>query len=211
MPNVYDVSVRVMRRVQMKEYEPMEAEVSLKAQLAEGEDYIEAVNKLLIDAKTAVIETAIKGSAGKVTKSVEPAAAPATAAAAPAEAAPRKGRPTKAEQEAKAAAEAAKAAAAGTTDDFSTEPTPAPAPAPAAEPDEFSEFETAEAAPAAAPMTVKELQDWITANIQAKKIDVAKVKETYGKFGVTRSADTKDEDRPKIKAAIEAIIKADGK
>ena len=208
MPNVYDVAVRVMRRVQMKEYEPMEAEVSLKAQLAEGEDYIEAVNKLLIDAKTAVIETAIKGSAGKVTKSVEPVA---TAAAAPAEAAPRKGRPTKAEQEAKAAAEAAKAAAAGTTDDFSTEPTPAPAPAPAAEPDEFSEFETAEAAPAAAPMTVKELQDWITANIQAKKIDVAKVKETYGKFGVTRSADTKDEDRPKIKAAIEAIIKADGK
>ena len=85
------------------------------------------------------------------------------------------------------------------------EPAPAPAAEPAAEPDEFGEFETA--AEPAKPMTGKELQEWITAHLQAKKIDTASVKAILAKYGAARTMDTKDEDRPKIKAEIEAALK----
>jgi len=186
---VYEISARFMRRIQAKEYEPAEAEVTLKANLADGEDYMAAATTLMTSAKTTVIESGLKS--GKTT-------AEATVVS---EAAKNVGGRPKKETLTPPAAktEAAKPA------DPKPEPTPAPVAAPAAEPDEFGEFETA--AEPEKPMTGKELQEWITAHLQAKKIDTASVKAILAKYGAARTMDTKDEDRPKIKADIEAALK----
>jgi hypothetical protein len=185
---VYEISARFMRRIQAKEYEPAEAEVTLKANLAEGEDYASLATSLMGTAKTTVIEAGLKS--GKAT-------AEATAEA------PKNvgGRPKKTELTPPAAAKAAEP---------KPEPTPAPVAAPAAEPDEFGEFETAPAAAAEPekPMAAKELQEWITAHLQSKKIDTTTVKAILAEFGAARTIDTKEEDRVKIKAKVQAALKA---
>ena len=62
---VYEISARFMRRIQAKEYEPAEAEVTLKANLADGEDYMAAATTLMTAAKSTVIESGLKS--GKTT------------------------------------------------------------------------------------------------------------------------------------------------
>lgn len=182
---VYEISARFMRRIQAKEYEPAEAEVTLKANMADGEDYMAAATTLMTAAKSTVIESGLKS--GKTT-------AEATVVS---EAAKNVGgRPKKQELTPPAPKDEPKAAA----------PKEEPKAAPAAEPDEFGEFETA--AEPEKPMTGKELQEWITAHLQAKKIDTASVKAILAKYGAARTMDTKDEDRPKIKAEIEKALKA---
>lgn len=74
MPQVYDVSVRYSRKVQAREYEPIEAEVILKAQLAEGEDYEAAASKLMVDARNVVHEGIKNKAVGREEKAVERAA-----------------------------------------------------------------------------------------------------------------------------------------
>ena len=180
---VYEISARFMRRIQAKEYEPAEAEVQFKANLAEGEDYTALAAELMANAKATVIESGLK--TGKATaEAAAPAAAPAN----------KGGRPPK--QTLTPPAEAAKPAAV----EPKPEPTPAPVAAPAAEPDEFGEFESAPAAAAepAKPMSGKELQEWITAHLQAKRIDTTSVKAILAKYGAARTMDTKEEDRAKI-------------
>lgn len=197
---VYEVAVRFMRRAQVKEYEPAEAEVSFKANLEEGEDHLAVANGLMADAKSVAIESGLK--AGKAT------ATSTSTEAAPAAEAPKNkgGRPPK--QTLTPPAEKTTAAAPAAKDEFDSPPAkPAetkPA-APAAD-DEFAAFDSAPAAPAA-PMTVKELQDWITAQMQAKKIEVVKVREILSKYGAARTADTKEGDRLAIKADVEAALK----
>jgi hypothetical protein len=181
---VYEISARFMRRIQAKEYEPAEAEVTLKANLADGEDYMAAATTLMTAAKSTVIESGLKS--GKTT-------AEATVVS---EAAKNVGgRPKKQELTPPAPKDEPKAAA----------PKEEPKAAPAAEPDEFGEFETA--AEPEKPMTGKELQEWITAHLQAKRIETSVVKAILAKYGAARTMDTKDEDRPKIKAEIEALLK----
>jgi hypothetical protein len=65
MAKVYEVAVRFMRKVQVKEYEPVEAEVSLKAQTEDGEDHVAVLATLGADARTAALDM-IRGT-GKVT------------------------------------------------------------------------------------------------------------------------------------------------
>lgn len=189
MSKVYEVNVRFMRRAQMKEYEPAEAEVTLKATVDDGEDYKAVASDLMTTAKTTAIESGLKS--GKTAES---------ATAAPAAEAPKNvgGRPKK--QELTPPAETKPAAAAAPKE----EPKAA-APAPAAEPDEFGEFDTPAAEPEK-PMTGKELQEWITSKLAAKVIDTSTVKAIVGKYA-PRTLDTKEEDRPKIKAEIEAACK----
>ena len=184
---VYEINARFMRRIQAKEYEPAEAEVTFKANLAEGEDYMALAGELMANAKSTVIESGLKS--GK-----------ATAEVATADAAPKNvgGRPKK--QTLTPPAETAKAEAP------KPEPTPAPVAAPAAEPDEFGEFDSPAAEPEK-PMAAKELQEWITAHLQAKRIDTTSVKAILGKYGAARTMDTKEGDRVNIKAEIEAALK----
>lgn len=193
--NIYDVSVRFMRKVQVKEYEPVEAETTLKAQTVEGTEYKTALADtaaLMLEAREIVLN-GLKGKAA--------AAAGETVTETKVEPAPTKGKPGRPPKDKKA-----DAAKGGDTDDFgesTTTKTAEPATNSAAEEDEF-----ADVAPKAdeKPMSADELQKWISGHIQSKKIAVAKVKEILLKYGAARTADTKEEDRTKIKADVEAAL-----
>lgn len=87
-----------------------------------------------------------------------------------------------------------------------TPPADTSTPAPA-DPDEFDEFESAPTTDEK-PMSAKELQDWITSHLQAKKIEVTTVKAVLATYGAAATRDTKEEDRAKIKKDIEAKLKA---
>lgn len=187
--NVYEISVRFMRRAQVKEYEPMEAEVTLKANLAEGEDHNAAAVNLMRDARNAAIEAGLKSGAAK-------AETTATAAAEP-----KQGRPKK--EELTPAAPKADKPAAPKADK------PAAAPAPAAEPAETNEFGEpigGEDAADEPEKTGKELQTWITELITNKKIAVTQAKEILAKYGAAGSLQVKDGDRRKVVADIKALI-----
>ena len=54
MPTVSEITVRFMRRVQVKDYEPAEAEVSLRAHIDENEDSSKAGNDLILEAREMV-------------------------------------------------------------------------------------------------------------------------------------------------------------
>jgi len=208
--NVTDITVRFMRRAQIREYEPIEAEVSLKAALAEGEDYVQIANTLMADAKKAVHESGLKSSAStdKTTTTASPAPAPA---AAPAADAPKpRGRPPSN----KPAAPPPPPAPVDDLDSPAPAPAAAPAPAPAPAPD-FDDMTASPApAPAAAPaatMTLKELQVWTNANIEGNKITIDQVKGVWQTFGCSRSSELKPEQYGEARAKIEAIIAANGK
>lgn len=226
MPTITDVSVRYMRRVQMKEYEPAEAEVGFKAQLEEGENHILAANNLMQDAKIAVIETALKGNKGGTTRT-ESAATATTADEAPkavekdATVSRGRGRPRKnpTPTDDFDTSPAPVKAPVAVTDDFDTPvtkpdpveaiPEPKPTtPSPTVEVDEFGDPVTKpEPVADEKPLSVKDLQDWVAAQIQAGKTNAETVKGVYAKFGFARSTDTTEADRPKIKAAIAALLK----
>lgn len=224
MVTITDVSVRYMRRVQMKEYEPAEAEVGFKAQLEDGENHILVANNLMQDAKIAVIETALKGNKGGTTRT-ESAATATTADEAPkavekdATVSRGRGRPRKnpTPTDDFDTSPAPVTAPAAATDDFDTPatkpdpveaiPEPKPTtPPPQVDVDEFGDPVVKEA-PAEAALSVKDLQDWVAAQIQAGKTNAETVKGVYAKFGFARSTDTTEADRPKIKAAIAALLK----
>jgi hypothetical protein len=205
--NVTDIKVRYTRKIQPAEYSPIEAEVSMTAQLAEGDNANEVATRLISDAKAAVFTALGAKSTGTTTTKVE--AAPASAAPKAEAEAPKKGpgRPPK-QTLTPPAEKAAKPAPAEDPMDMVEEApkaAPAPAPAPAEEPDEFAGMEEPAAAPA---MTAKELQDWIGAKVKANPALLAKVKAVYAEFGVARSVDTTEEQRPLIRTKLEAIFAA---
>jgi len=76
MVNVYDVKVRFMRRMQVREYEPAESEITFSAQLAEDDDYKVVSEKLILDARE-LVKSALTGKpVGKTeTKTTKTAAA----------------------------------------------------------------------------------------------------------------------------------------
>ena len=91
---VYDISVTFTRRVQVVNFEPAEATVSLKAQLKEGEDHNGLVEKLMEDARGGV-RLALKGkaAAGQTTAATTKTEAVDAPDEAPAPAPTRRGRP----------------------------------------------------------------------------------------------------------------------
>lgn len=207
--NVTDIKVRYSRKIQPAEYSPIEAEVILTAQLSDGDDAKAAATTLITDAKAAVfVALGVKAKGNEAygvetTKPTETKPAPAATAEEPKKG---PGRPPKQTL----TPPAPKAAPAPTADIVDpTDETPAakpapkaaPAPAPAEEEDEFASMEAA-----ATVMSAKELQDWIAAQVQQKRITPPQVKEIYAKYGVARSIDTTDEQRPLIKADVEAVL-----
>lgn len=197
--NVYELSVRFMRRAQVKEYEPMEAEVMLKANLAEGEDHNAAAVTLMRDARNAAIEAGLKSGATKAettataASSDKPQGRPKKEELTPA--APKADKP--AAEKPAAAKPAAKPAA----------EKPAPAPAAETETNEFGEPIGGEEAAADEPeITGKELQAWITDLITNKKIAVTQAKEVLAKYKAAGSLQVKDGDRRKVVADIKALI-----
>lgn len=224
---VSDITVEFMRRVQLREYEPAEARVTLKASLVDGEDHNDALMSLMADAKSAAIAT-LKGKAGETTQTVKApvAAAPVqktttpvkpaeakTAAAAPAAEAPKNkgGRPRKdAVKPAEAKVEkdefgdpivpakaAAVAAPADGVDEFGD---PVSAAAATPDDDEFAENEVK-------PMSPIELQQIFSGLVMEKKVAGSDIKAIMLKYGAARTADTQEKDRAAILAEVKALIK----
>lgn len=203
--HVHSLSVRYMRRAQIKDYEPVEAEVTLSATLAEGEEHKAAVHNLMVDAKQGVIESGLKSGKATAEAKTETAAAPAAAPAAAEKKPAAKPKADKPKEEPKPAS----APAADPADPAgapSEEPAAAEAPA-----DEFAEFDAGPAAePEVKAISVKELTDWVTASLKDKANGITPddVKAIYSKFGAARTSDLKDDDRPKAKVQIEELIKS---
>jgi len=235
---IYDVSVRFSRKIQVVNFEPAEAEVSLKAQLTEGEDYKAAITGLMADARAGVTAGLKSKAAGVTAENVTTIAGPVPAAEAPAQKTTTPVKPTQTATEPAPAAEAPKrqrgrpagstakktdAAAPAAGADFDPDATPvAPAKttAPAATDDDFGdEALPAEAEPAddefaeneVKPMSTKELQEQLSAFVNGKQIDGPSVKAVLKKYGADRSADTKEGDRAKILAEVTALVAAKAK
>lgn len=186
--HVTSMTVRFARTVRPADYESVTADVSLTASMNDdgSEDHKAMSDTLMLDARNTVLHAGIRGQATEAT---------ADAATAEAPKANKGGRPKK-----------------QTLTPPADTSTPAPAdpieasPAPA-DPDEFDEFESAPTTDEK-PMSAKELQDWITSHLQAKKIEVTTVKAVLATYGAAATRDTKEEDRAKIKKDIEAKLKA---
>ncbi len=186
---IYDITVRFARTIQVREYEPASAEVTIKAQIAEGEDATPAVTDgfrliseqvhlaLGLEANTK-LPTRTRG--GKAAVTAEATAAP------------------KAETTKVAAPKA------------ETKKADAPKPTPAASdiPDDGAPADktTAPAAQVGEAISAAELSKWIGDQVRLGKVTSQAVMGLYPKFGVSRFADLKPEKCAEAKAAIEEII-----
>ena len=98
---ISELNIRLLRRVQVKEYEPFEAEVSGKAHIEEGDDFVAKTDEAIALVKSALGQcfarnerTVKTPAAGEVTE-VSAETAPEKAAAEPAQAKRPRGRPRK--------------------------------------------------------------------------------------------------------------------
>ncbi len=61
MAQVYDVKVRFMRRMQIREYEPAESEVSISAQMGEDDDDLMTIGQELLSNARDLVKSALTG------------------------------------------------------------------------------------------------------------------------------------------------------
>ncbi len=208
---VSSVTARFLRRVQVQNFEPAEAELSITLGTVEGETQVDAkdaqplMELALKQAKTAVLKTLIDGikesAAPQVRPTTAPVAAPATPPADPAPAAGTKPKETKA-KDAKP-----KEPAATTADipDGTAPATPAPAPKPAANAD----IPAVEAKTVDAPtktMTPTELSAWIAENIKAKKLTTADMRDLMTEYKIIRLGELAPPQVLEFKAKLEKVI-----
>lgn len=227
MAKIYEISARFMRRVQVKEYEPVEAEFTLKAQTEDGDDPVALMAQLGEQVRHAVLST-IKGkfdstsqpmpadvaeakatpaaeapkANGKTNGSIAPAAASSdmpdeTETPAAAEK-PKRGRP--------AGAKGKKAEASSAMPDedegeakaeASSSDMPDETPAAKADAEDWENAAAEEEEVTAATLTA-----FISKQVSASKITVPDVKAILAKYGAARCADLKPGDLPKAKAEI---------
>lgn len=201
---VYDVSIRFMRRIQIREYEPAEAEVIVKAQLADGESPESAISEAF---KLASGEVHVSLGLAKDTKlptrakGKETATATATPAPTPA---------PKAETKTSDKPRQAKAPAAtdDIPDDTKTATTAKPTASTSDIPDDSAPATATAATETASDttMTPAELSKWIGEQVRTGKLTSVAVAGLYPKFGISRFADLKPEKTGEAKAAIEELI-----
>ncbi len=229
MPQITEIGVRYMRRIQVRDYEPAESEVSLKAILLDGEDPKSIAVEVMAfasgevhdslglprSAKMPVRQTTAAGQSKttdqfggvKDQKTVStPVGKPAPAASdIPGETAPpaQQAKPAAATSDipdGAAAPQQAKPAA--STSDIPDGAAPKTTQAPA------QQQQQQQAAPAGdAAMTAADLSKWIGDQVRAAKITSAAVKAVYPKFGVTRIVDLKADQVAACKAALDQAIK----
>lgn len=232
MPQITEVSVRFMRRIQVRDYEPAEAEVGLKAILLEGEDAAKIAPALVAfvsgevhdglglarsnvlptrAAGTSVVKDQFGNAAGTgktavgATVATAAAAKPAKAATAKTPAPPAND-PTAIPDG--AAPAAASAPAATPAADPTAIPDAAAAPAAPAKPATPPATVAATPAPAAsgAAMAPAELSKWVGQQVREGKITVAAVSSLYPEFNVSRLVDLKPEQVASAKAKLDQKI-----
>lgn len=217
---VYDISVRFMRRVQVKEYEPREVEIGIKALIAEGEDHNVSLAKLINEAKShvalahgaaapaAISSDTVVSTVAELPKVTE------TASAKPVD-----------KKAAAAAAKAAKAVAKSTAAPATTPAKPVVsdddfAPSKTTSEDDFGGTPATKAAPVAA-VAEPVVEDWekaadvitpqalgtfLSAKISDRTLAVDDVKKILAKYSVALSSQLSESDRAKFKAEIDALI-----
>lgn len=234
MATVYDITARIQKRVQVKDYQPMEAEVTMKATLEEGDDHNAVVMNLMHEAHIAVL-AGLKGT---------PPAKPSAASKADAD--------DEDEDETPAPKKAAKKAPAKKAakpkpepepdeddeDDEDEDEAPAPKKAPAKkskpapepededEDDEDDEDEDEAPAPKKPAkkskpadddedededdgvMDENELQKYASSLIQTRKIAVGDVKGAIAALGVTHIRNLDAKGRAKLKATLDEMAEA---
>lgn len=210
---VYDITVLFSRNRQPKEYENCRAEITLKAQLDDGESYDEALSEMLDTAAKHVYNRLGMQAQGSAALPAAPAPAPAPAPAAneqtndlPDE--------TPAEAPKKTAAKSTKSAAKKSTAKAPTKaesdlPDETPAPAPAKTEASQPANDLPEEAPAAAPAddtpTHSEVQKLIATGVQNKHFTVTQAKEVLKRHGAERTQDLPAEKLGQVKSEIESL------
>ena len=212
---VYDIKVRFMRKIQVRDYEPTESELTISAQLDDGEDpktAIKAAFKILSEEVHTSLGLApntklpARGRAAGDTVQAEASVAPqaekttakaTTKAADKPKPAPVSDIPDETPTQAKPTAAQAQAASSDIPDE--TAPTTQTATAPADEDDLFAGCEDKEK-PA-------RLSKWIGEQVKTSKIASTEITKLYPKFGISRFADLKPEKCAEAKAAVEELIK----
>lgn len=205
----YDITVRFMRTIQVREYEPACAEVTIKAQLADGEDASKAIADAFKDV-SAQVHTSLGLAADtklpQRRKSAGGAVTTETMTAKPAET-PKPAETAQAQTGGKPAPVQTKASV---NDDIPGEAAPAKTTAPAAAQSDIPDSPApaaAQTAPAADAIPPAELSKWIGEQVKSGNVTSAEIMALYPRFKVSRFADLKPDQTAEAKAAIEEIIK----
>lgn len=203
------VTVALMRRVQVKDYEPKEVRVEIETHIEEGDDTLTCGYETIKQCKELMvagfdpIERGVKTpieaevTVGEGVTSHAPVANAQVAEAEAATAAKPKGKGGR-----KAAAKPDTVAAPTAAPDAGPDvagpaPTPTAAPTPAAPPVNDGD-----------PKTGAELQQYALSLVHQGRIDPAYVKGTiYKKWGIVRALELKPEQVPLVKAEIDAAAK----
>jgi hypothetical protein len=211
---VYDIKVRFMRKIQVRDYEPTESEVTCSAQLEDGED-----PKAAIKAAFKILSEEVHTSLGLAPNTKLPTRGKATGEHVQAEASvtDKTPAPTPAPASDKKPAEkkaADKTTKASATDDIPGEGAPATkTTAASAASSDIPGEETAPqtqqtaAAETATDMTPADLSKWIGEQVRSGKVTSQAITALYPKFGISRFADLKPEKCGEAKAAVEELIK----
>jgi hypothetical protein len=214
---IYDVTVRFARTIQVREYEPASAEVIVKAQLAEGEQASEAVTEsfrliseqvhlaLGLEANTK-LPTRRKSGGETVVQQPQTTGKPAGKKA---EEKPAPQTPAAQTQPAKPAvsdipddgAPATKPAVVAANNDIPGDDIPATVQQP-------QQQAQAQSGAVGEPINAAELSKWIGEQVRLGKVTSQAVMGLYPKFGVSRFADLKPEKCAEAKAEIEKLISA---
>lgn len=206
---VYDITARFSRTIQVREYEPASSELTIKAQLADGEKAEDAIKELFALASGEVhislglakdTKLPPRGKAAataSTTVKPTPAADPSKTTAKPTEAEkaqlPKTERAVTSDIPGEGAPAAKTTAAAAASSDIPGETAPAATTAAAAT------VETGETTPA-------ELSKWIGEQVRTGKVTSVAITGLYPQFGIARFADLKPEKCGEAKAAVQALI-----
>lgn len=204
---VYDISIRFMRRIQVREYEPVEGEVTVKAQIADGEKIEGAIKDAFALASEGVhtalglepnTKLATRQRGGHKEAGATTAAAPASkpAAQTPAKPAPQSDIPDDGAPVPQQQTQAPKPAASNS--DIPDGPAPG------------QQTELPAQATSGEQLSAAELSKWIGDMVRLGKVTSQAVMALYPKFGVSRFADLKPDQTASAKVEIEKLIAGTG-
>ena len=197
MVNVYDVQVEFYRKVQAREYEPVEARVRFKANLEDGADHKTVAEELIQDARITVI-TALKGGS-----TTEPTASKeTTVTTGSGEITTTKETKTRRGSKAKAAEEQ-KPTISSNPEDRTNPADDVPGDEPQTEKPKASTDDVPGDVPTETGMTKGDLQTFILEAIKTNKTTGARVKEILAAHGAKKVSDLNPLDVAKVKSEIE--------
>lgn len=212
---VTEITARFLRRIQVAEYQPAEAELTIKITSSEESpgpaagDAQALIDTALKQAKTGVINILLAATTKQT-----PTAAPVTTAVAPKPETPATVVP-KEEAAPKAASKKKDKPAASEIPDDAAPATPKAVETPKAAASEIPDAGSVPATPPAksgeASMTPVELQSYVTEEIKAKRLNVPQMRDVMTEFKIVRLGDLDTPDKLNgFKKKIDEVIVTNG-